>query len=185
MFRPKIVRDNQLTFEMWHGTEKQPRIFQKYTPVWDTTPEKGNVVDVSTITTGSYQTFRVYSLGAGQDEGTLIKVLTNEGPLQQQFPLLETSINVGNSENPVVVSNHGLSNLWYNKESLLEIQMSVRADADLSIGNFWPGDLAHVVMKGWLSLPDGVTPMRILSITGDTSNTVKVSLQKEDKFIGS
>lgn len=182
MFKPRLVRDNQLTFDMWTGTEKQPRIYQKHTPVWDTTPNTGHIVDMSTIVTGSYQTYRTFSTGAGQDEGLLIKVATNEGPLQSGYPLLENVINVGNSENPVVVANHGLSHLWANKESLLEVQMTVRTDGPIPLGEFWPGDLVHVITKGWLSLPDGMTEMRLLSIVGDTSNSVKVSLQKEDKF---
>lgn len=183
MFKPKLISANKLTFEMWHGTENQPRIYQSQTPVWDTTPEKGTVEDLTAVTTGTYQTSRVYSLGAGQDEGLLIKVNTNEAPLQAQYPLLETVINIGNSENPIVVNNYGVSNLWTNRGPLEEFQMTVRADGDIPLGSFWPGDLVEVVTKGWLSLPDGVTQMRLLSISGDDKNSVKISLQKEDKFV--
>lgn len=183
MFRPRLIRDNLLTFEMWTGTELQPRIYQKNTMVWDTTPAMGQVVDLSTVSTGSYQTYRTYSTGAGQDEGLLIKVNTNEGPLQAGYPMLETVVNVGNSENVDLVSSYGVSNLWANKEPLLEIQMTVRADGPIPLGGFWPGDLSKVVTKGFLSLPDGVTDMRLLSIVGDTSDSVKVSLQKDDKFV--
>jgi hypothetical protein len=183
MFKPRLIRDDTLTFDMWTGTEKQPRIYQKFTPVWDTTAERGQVVDMSTIVTGSYQTNRTYSLGAGQDEGLLIKVNTNDGPLNQQYPLLETVVNVGNSENETLVDLYGKSNLVTNAYPLLEVQMTVRADGEIPLGYFWPGDLVEVVTKGWLSLPDGVTQMRLLSITGDGSNSVKLSLQREDRFV--
>lgn len=183
MFKPRLVRDNLLTFDMWTGTERQPRIYQKNTPVWDTTPSKGYVVDMSTIVTGSYQTFRTFSTGAGQDEGLIIKVSTNEGPLQGGYPLLESVVNVGNSENEALVASYGISNLWANKEPLLEVQMTVRADGPIPLGQFWPGDLVQVYTEGWLSLPDGLTEMRLLSIVGDTSDSIKVSLQKEDKFV--
>jgi hypothetical protein len=183
MFKPKLINDNQLTFVMWTGTDRQPRIYQQKTAVWDTTPSRGFVVDMSTISTGSYQSFRTFSTGAGQDAGLLIKVATNEGPLQAQFPLLETVVNVGNSENPKVVADHGLSNLWANKEPLLEVQMTIRADGVVPLGEFWPGDLVQVITQGWLSLPDGMTEMRLLSVVGDSSNNIKVSLQKEDKFV--
>lgn len=183
MFKPRLIRDNQLTFDMWTGTDKQSRIYQKTTPVWDTTPSRGFVVDMSTIVTGSYQTFRTYSTGAGQDAGLLIKVATNDGPLQAQFPLLESVVNVGNSENPDIVAGYGMSSLWANKEPLLEVQMTIRADGATPLGDFWPGDLVQVITEGWLSLPDGMTEMRLLSIVGDTSDSVKVSLQKEDKFV--
>lgn len=183
MFKPRLLRDNLLTFEMWTGTEKQPRIYQKQTPVWDTTPTKGYVSEMSTVTTGSYQTYRTYSTGAGQDEGLLIKVSTNEGPLQAGYPLLETVVNVGNSENATLVEGYGISNLFVNKEPLMEIQMTIRADGTIPLGQFWAGDLVQVITQGWLSLPDGMTEMRLLSITGDSSDNIKVSLQKEDKFV--
>lgn len=183
MFKPRLLRDDRLTFDMWTGTEKQPRIYQRFTPVWDTTPARGQVVEMSTITTGTYQTNRTYSLGAGQDEGLLIKVNTNDVPLQEQFPLLETVVNVGNSENPVLVDSYGKANLVANSYPLLEVQMTVRADGAIPLGFFWPGDLVEVVTQGWLSLPDGTTQMRLLSITGDDSNSVKLSLQREDKFV--
>jgi hypothetical protein len=183
MFKPRLLRDDRLTFDMWTGTDAQPRIYQRFTPVWDTTPTQGQVVEMSTITTGSYQTNRTYSLGAGQDEGLLIQVNTNDRPLQQQYPLLETVVNVGNSENANLVDSYGKASLETNEYPLLEVQMTVRADGEIPLGFFWPGDLVQVVTKGWLSLPDGVTQMRLLSITGNDSNSVKLSLQKEDKFV--
>lgn len=182
MFKPRLIRDNALTFDMWTGTEAQPRIYQKFSPVWDTTAPMGTVSTMNVIVTGTYQTNRVYSIGTGQDEGTMIKVVTDEAPLQKQYPLLETSISGTSSENPVVVTNHGSGELEANVDPLLEIQMTVRADGEMPLGQFWPGDLVDVVTKGWLSIPDGRTQMRLLSITGDHTNNVKISLQKEEKF---
>lgn len=183
MFRPKILRDNILTFEMWTGTENQPRIYQSQTHVWDTVPERGQVVGMSNIVTGTYQTNRTFSIGAGQDEGILIKVNTDDAPLQKQYPLLETVVNVGNSENAELVNSYGISGLQSNSLPLLEVQMTMRADGTSPIGSFWPGDMVEVVTKGWISLPDGVTRMRLLSISGDDSTHIKVSLQRDDKFV--
>jgi len=182
MFRPRLLRPDLLTFDLWTGTDAQPRIYQQYSPVWDTTPSKGMVSNVNVIVTGTYQTSRVYATGAGQDEGTLIQVVTDETLLQQEYPLLETVVNEGSSENPDVVMGHALSGLDTNNGPLLEIQMTVRTDGVIPLGTFWPGDLVEIVTKGWLSLPDGANRMRLLSITGDHTNNVKISLQKEDKF---
>lgn len=183
MFKPRLIRDNLLTFDMWHGTERQPRISQTQTPVWDLTPVNGQVADMSTIVTGTYQTSRVYSLGAGQDEGLLIKVATDDTPIQAGYPLLETVINIGSSEDPNVVLNYANANIKTNIAPLLEVQMTVRGDGDIPFGKFWPGDLIDVVTKGWISIPDGMTPMRLLSISGDSTSEVKASLQREDKFV--
>lgn len=185
MFKPRLVRDNYLTFDLWTGTEASPRIYQKHIPVWDTTSTKGHIQDIRIVTSGAYQTNRVYSVGAGQDEGTLIKVNTNTAPLRQGYPLLETTISTSSSEDPKVVNAHGVANLWTNKEPLVEIQMTVRGDGVIPVGEFWPGDLVEVVVKGWLSLPDGKIPMRLLSMSGGDGMDIKVSLQAESRFADS
>jgi hypothetical protein len=182
MFKPRLLREDTLTFDMWTGTNTQPRIYQKYSPVWDTTPTKGMVSDMNVIVTGTYSTSRVYSIGPGTDQGTLIRVATDQARIQQQYPMLETSISGTSSENPDVVLDHGLGNLAANNGPLLEVQMTVRGDGDVPFGTFWPGDLVEVVTKDWISLSDGVHQMRLLSLTGDHTNNVKISLQKEDKF---
>jgi hypothetical protein len=180
MFRPKRVGDSQLTFEMWNGTEKQPRISQTQYPVWDTTVE-GDVVDMSTITTGSYQTSRVFATGAGQDEALIMEVATNTTLLQKGFPLLESVI-TSDSEKSTTVQGYAQSELAENVNPLLEIQMTIRADAAIPLGEFWPGDLIQVVTKGWISLPDGVNRMRLLAISGDASANLKVNLQMDDRY---
>lgn len=182
MFKPRLLRPGILTFEMWTGTEAQPRIQQKYRPVWDTTASTGLVSGMNVVYTGTYMVSRVYAIGPGQDQGTMIKVVTDTGPLSRDYPMLEGTLSTGSSENPDVVTSHGLSNLEANNGPLTELQMTVRADGTTPIGDFWPGDLVEVVTKGWLSLPDGKLQMRLLSITGDHTNNVKISLQKEDKF---
>lgn len=182
MFKPRLVQDNQLMFDMWNGTEKEPRIRQTQTQVWDTTPQKNQVVDMTVNYTGTYQASRVFSTGAGTDEGILIAVNTNDTLLQKGYPLLEKVINTSNSENLAVVSDHGKSTLQANEDALLEVQMTVRGDGTIPLGQFWPGDLAHIVTKGWLSIPDGLSEMRILSMSGDGTPNVRVSLQKDDRY---
>jgi hypothetical protein len=140
------------------------------------------VSNVNVITTGTYQSSRVYATGAGQDEGTIIEVVTDEKLLQKGYPLLESVLTEGSSENNSVVRDHALSELDVNNGSLLEIQMTVRIDGPIPLGSFWPGDLVEIVTEGWLALPDGIHRMRLLSVTGDSTNNVKISLQKEDKF---
>lgn len=182
MFRPRMINDGRLTFDLWTGTETQPRIRQSYTQVWDTTAIEGNVTDMSIIETGTYQASRVYATGAGQDQGTLIEVRTDESTFGRGYPLLERTFNSGDSESKTVVGNHAMANLRANKSSLTEIQMTVRGDQEIPFGRFWPGDLCHVYVKDWVGLPDGLTQMRILSMTGDHTNNVKLSLQEESRY---
>jgi hypothetical protein len=182
MFKPRLLRPGVLTFDLWTGTDTQPRIPQKYTPVWDTTTASGDVSKMSVNTTGTYQTSRVFAIGTGQDEGTVIKVASDDRLIQQRYPLLETNISYSASEDSAVVTSHAVANLQANDEPLVEIQMSVRADGTIPIGQFWPGDLVDVVTKGWQAIPDGTNQMRLLSISGDHSNNVRVSLQQDTRY---
>lgn len=182
MFKPRLLQPSTLTFDMWTGTDTQPRIYQKHTPVWDVTPVRGAIEDLNFITTGTYQTDRVFAIGTGQDQGTVIKVAFDSTMIRQDYPLLETSISYSASEDPQVVLGHAQANLAANNGPLTEVQMTVRGDGEIPFGEFWPGDLVNVVTKGWLAIPDGVTQMRLLSMSGNSSNSVKVSLQRDDRY---
>lgn len=181
MFKPRLVRDDLLTFDMVYGDEFDPRIDQKGTPVWDTTAINGAVTDLDVTHTGTYQTNRVYSSGAGTSAGTLIKVITDQTTIQQGYPLLETTVSISDSKNGTVVMNHAKGQLAANIAGLTEIQMTVRADTENYLGSFWSGDLAHIIFdNSWMSFPEGTTKMRILNMNGNLSTNVKMSLQTED-----
>lgn len=180
MFKPRLIRDDQLTFDMVYGDEFDPRIDQLNTPIWDTTAQKGSITDLDVTHTGAHQTNRVFASGAGQDAGTLIKVITDEKNIQLGYPLLETTLSSGDTTNGNVVLAHAKGSLQANITGLTEIQMTVRAEDENYMGSFWAGDLAYVVLdNSWLSLQPGQNKMRILNINGGLSNEVKLSLQTE------
>lgn len=183
MFKPRLIDDNTLTFDMWHGTELNPRIMQFNTPTWDIGADQSSVSDIDITMTGAYQTSRVYAIGAGQDQGKLIKVNSNLSSIQQGFPLLETTRSSGNSENPAVVNAHSLAELRNNANMLQEIQMSVAARGLNGVGTFWPGDSAKLSMKGFLALDDGMHDVRILNMNGSHKEQVKLSVQAEDQYL--
>lgn len=184
MFKPRLLSPSQLTFDMWHGTEKNTRIFQNNTPIWDSTAAFGAVVGAQTIMSGDQQTSRVFSLGAGMDQGQIITVATNNGPLVRGFPLLETTINSGNSENKNVVAQHGTAKLSNNAGMKQQLQLTVRADDTVNyLSTFWPGDLVKIHVAGWISLPNGTSDYRLLNMNGDESANVRLSLQPESQFM--
>lgn len=179
MFRPRLVDGNSLTFDMIHGDEDNPTIPQTITPVWDTTPVAGRVTDLDIVTTGSYQTNRVYATGDGTNEGMLIRVATNGQPLSQGYPLLETTESYSGVITPAVIQSHADANLKANSASLNEIQLTVRADGEYPLGSFWPGHSVQLITKGWYALKDGTHNMRLLNISGTQEGNVRMSLQTE------
>jgi len=71
MFRPRLLDASRIVWDMWTGTEGSPRITQNNSFLWDTTSTRGPVTDISIASTGTHMTNRVYSVGAGKDQGTL------------------------------------------------------------------------------------------------------------------
>jgi hypothetical protein len=179
MFKPRLVGDSRFVWDMWTGTEENPRIKQQYSPSWDTTPSLGSVANLQITETGAYQTHRVYSVGAGQDKGTLIRVVENLEPTSRGFPLLEKYIKQGDSENPETVISWGKADLEANTNTLQEISMNIRADGIYRLGQFWPGDEVELILKDWLALSDGSHKVRLLQMSGDLTQDVRISLQTE------
>lgn len=179
MFKPRLLDGNSLTFDMLHGTEDSPTIPQSMTPVWDTTAVNGEVTDLDIVTTGTYQTTRVYATGEGTNEGTLVRVATNGGPLAEGYPLLEGTQSYAGVTQGATLQNHAEANLKANTNSLVEIQLTVRADGEHRLGTFWPGHRVQLVTKGWLSLKDGTHNLRLLNISGTDEGNVRMSLQTE------
>lgn len=180
MFKPRLVNASQLTLDLWTGTEDEPRIYQNNIPVWDTTSVKSSVTDMQITATGAYQTHRVFAIGAGQDEGTLIKMAQNLTPSTKNFPLLETYIASGQTENPAVALGHAKSTLNQNTDMLQEITMTTRVDGVYPFGSYWSGDKVQIVTKDWISLDDGIHNARLLNMSGSLSSDIRLSMQTEE-----
>ena len=42
------------------------------------------------------------------------------------------------------------------------------------LGEIWPGEIVQLALQGHPALPDGVYQQRIMEMSGDSSNTVKI-----------
>lgn len=179
MFRPRLLDSGRFTLDMWTGTETNPRIAQSRVVEWDTSVVNGSTVGLSIVSTGAYQANRVYAAGAGQDQGTKIVMVQDLSDLPSGFPLLENAIADSQSEDLGVITSHANSNLNTNKGILREISFDVRADGINRLGTFWPGDLVRIYTKGWVTLEDGEHDCRLLTMSGNSSQNVKLAMQTE------
>jgi hypothetical protein len=180
MFRPRMITDSNIGWDMWTGTEADPRIPQGNMRLWDTTPEKGNVADLVITSTGAYQTDRVFSTGAGSDRGTLIQMAEDLSRLEEGFLFLESVTSDGGNTNPEIVYSHALGNLTANKDPLRELALTVRADGSYPMGSFWPGDAIQLYTSGWRDISDGLHKARILHMSGQLDHNIKLNIQTED-----
>jgi hypothetical protein len=182
MFKPRLLDSSRLMWDFWTGTEGQPRIAQNNLLVWDTDAATGQVADLSVVSTGSYMTNRVFSTGAGTDQGTVITVSENPAPLLQGYPLLESTISISQSPNPDVVKAHGDGVLEANTDMLREITLTVHTNGVYKFGSYWSGDAMDVFTKDWLTFKDGRHRCRLLHMSGDlsTASSIKLNLQPEN-----
>lgn len=184
MFRPKFVDVGgtiQLRWDMVYGSKNYPRITQRTAPEWDASAVNSNIVDMSMISSGAYMTHRVFALGAGEDKAKIIRMAQNLDKTRQGYPFLESVYANSNSETPSVVLEHAQGSLAQNYDKLQEITITVRADGDPHIlGSYFVGDQITIHTKGWIGFNDGGHKARLLAITGDMSNEVKLSVQLEE-----
>lgn len=179
IFRPRLVDANTLTFDMIHGDDGNPNIPQKITPIWDTTAINGKITDLDIITTGTYQTNRVFATGDGTNEGTLIRMHEDPSFLINGGPLLETTEAYEGVKTAAILQSHAVANVKSNNKKLIEIQLTVRADGEYPLGTFWPGYQTQLNIKNWLSLNDGIHNLRLLNISGTHEENIRMSLQTE------
>ena len=179
MFKPRLLDTSRITFDMWNGTELDPRIAQKYELLWDTSENlKSDVVDFFLTETAAYQASRVFALGAGTDESKLISVATNTTRQEQGFPFLEKVV-TSDTEFQGTLDNVAYTQLYSNEDSLQEFTMVVRADGANPMGTFWPGDMVKLVIRNMMRIPDGIHNARLLNMSGTESTDIRLSLQLE------
>ena len=176
-FKPRLTSDNKLTFDMLYGTEAYPYLQQDFVPVWDTTSTYGDVTDLDIVRTGTYMLNRAFVTGDGKNEATKIKEAHDFRFLERGYPLLEGVRSFGEIKTSEVLQGHATGYLNSNKNPMMEIQLTVRADGNYPLGTFWPGWECQLHIKNWLDLKDGAYWMRILTISGSNANSVRMSLQ--------
>lgn len=180
MFRPRLLNDAKLTFDMYYGDDINPRIDQVYSPVWDSTAEHSPIVDLSMGRSGADVAYRVFAIGAGQDEGTLIRMAETEKMTALGYPLLEASVSFSSVETPSVLQAHAEGVLQENVNELIEISGTIRVDENNPLNTLFVGDSVRLIVKDWVTVPNGNHKARIVSMSGDASDNIKVALQIED-----
>lgn len=185
MFRPEW-EDSSRTGVVWamhHGTVAQPAIAQDWEMSLDTTAPRGPLADVKVTHDGADVVNRVYWTGAGEDQGTLVKVVQDLKRMREYVPLLETVGSTSDSDNPKLILEHARARLRAGASPLTQLTLVVDGDDERTeLGHWHVGDLAAVTLAAdeWLTLPGGTTRQRIIAASGDfVSSKVKLDFQED------
>lgn len=180
MFRPRLLNDAKLTFDMRYGDDVDPRIRQDRHIQWDSTAENSPIVSLGMGRSGSDVLYRAFAIGAGQDQGTLIRMAQADEMMAKGYPLLEAAVAFNSVETPSVLQEHASALVRANTGELVELSGTIRADGDNPLNTFFVGDSVRLVVKDWITVPNGNHKARIVNMSGNASANVKVTLQIED-----
>ena len=182
MFRPRFT-DSSQTFVEWamvHGTHAQHNIEQTWAMDLDTTSSRSPVSTVSPKTDSGNLVNKVYWTGAGEDEGTLIRMAVNRRQLASGMPLMEGVGSDSDSENPSLIQDRAETAIEVGSSPLQQLTIDIDgSDPRSEIGRWRVGDSARVTVgDDWLSLAPGSRMMKIIAAKGRWDETVTLEFQE-------
>ncbi len=175
-FQPEFTDDEQthVRWAMYHGTARQPTIAQDWTMDLDTTSSRSTISTVVSRSDAANLANRAYWTGAGEDEGTLVRMVQDTRPLGQGDPLLEVVGSTSDSDNPDLLVAHARSALAAGQKPLQQLTITVDgSDPRSEIGRWRPGDLANVTIgDDWLSIDPGTHVLKLIAAKGDWATSM-------------
>lgn len=182
MFRPRWAEyGTRFEWEMVHGTKVQPTIAQSWTPVWDTTADKPDVVDVDITENADSLSSVTYATGAGEGGGTCIGWSIRHDLVKQGYPWMDTVISDRDEKDTTKLVALARGHQEANMEPIDQLSITVRADSTKNpLGRWHVGDAALIILgDDWDMIPPGEHLMRIIKATGDQSQNVKIEMQED------
>src|SRR5699024_5588932 len=166
---------------MYHGTARQPTIAQDWAMDLDTTSSRAAISTVVTRSDATHLTNRVYWTGAGEDEGTLVRMVQDESRIRDMNPLLESVGSDSDSDTPDLLVDHALTALAQGRKPLQQVSIKVDgSDPRSEIGRWRPGDIANVTIgDDWLTLEPGQHQLKLIAAKGDWASSM-VDLEFQD-----
>lgn len=182
MFRPQWANDEHtlLVWAMVHGTEGRPRIAQTWTADMDTTAPRAGLSDLSVKSEASHIVTRVWATGSGEGAGVARTYVQDLDSLGQWAPFTEKVISDNDQSDTGKLRVKAQGELAASKEMLDQLTMSMRADSvKHPVGRVQVGDAVNVTLKGWVSIPDGLHTMRLISMSGGLDEKVTLDFQQD------
>lgn len=181
MFRPEWVDDDHsmVRWVMVHGTKLSPYIPQTYYPDFDTTAAAADTGAPSISSSGSHLRHRIWATGSGEGEGIARTFAENLDGVRRGMPFLEGVMSDSDQDDTAKLLDKAYGALDVASHMTDQVTFSVRANSEKQpLGSYFVGDLANVVLKGFLTVPDGDRNMRIIKANGDLGQSVTLDFQE-------
>lgn len=182
MFRPQWADEDhtRIVWVMVNGTQLNPSIPQNGEPDFDTTAAKADIGAPTISSSAKYVNSRVWVTGSGEGEGVVRVYAENLVGVQNGMPFLETVISASDQSEQGALQAKANGALVSPYEMVDQVTFTVRANSRKHpLGSYHVGDTAQVTLKGWLNIPDGTRPMKIISANGDFTDAVTLDFQED------
>lgn len=173
-FRPRFVPGSNRTRFEWvlvTGTEAQPSIAQTSPILWDTTSDASCVASVALVSSAAGLAHRVYATGTGQGAGIALAIAESAPP--QYVPLIEAVIADSDAEGELLRAR---AEAALSTAVTDQLNLGIASEGQGTFGTWQVGDTADVQVQGWLGIPDGTWPAKIIGASytlGSRIATVK------------
>lgn len=182
MFRPEWADESRtrMHWSMVHGTERRPRILQTWTADMDTTAPRAGLSDLSVKSEAAHIVSRVWATGSGEGAGVARTYVEDLSSLRDWAPFMEKVISDNDQSDTGKLRVKAQGELAASKRMLDQLTMSMRADSvKHPVGRVQVGDLVNVTLGGWVAIPDGTHPMRLISMSGGLDEKVTLDFQED------
>jgi hypothetical protein len=188
-FRPYWSDDGHVRCRFLAGSDADVYLDMDHAPlVLNSFPGGGSLEDLTISYALPYQ--RVYGTGAGTDASvltTLAEDLTSITGSMDPPILREMTYSDSDAANLGVLKPKVQAALNANKVTAMQFTGSIDVDDTDSnntllhpLGSFWPGEVFHLDISGFPTLPDGRYETRLMEMSGDQSSKVKVKFDVMD-----
>lgn len=177
-FVPYMADRSHVRVRFEAGSDSEHYIGQKGIPQTFTAFRGGGTLDaLKAAHQGA--TMRVYGTGAGSDQAMLchlsedLSLCKTPDPL----PLVEVAKSDSDWETSELVRKHTDAALETVKRPLIQLSGTYHLGDFRApkIGDIYPGDTVDIDIRDFPTLPDGVYPMRIAEMSGDSSDAVEIT----------
>lgn len=182
-FRPYLAADGQhLRFRLEAGSDANIYLNQDRVLSLDSAPDGGTLENLSADWGAPYM--RDYVTGAGTDKAMvcdLVQDLSLVNISGDPWPLREMTESDTDAASWEELSTYARGRLSANARPVVQFSGELHAnDVDSAgnvlhpLGSFWPGELFDVAIEGYPDWPDGTYRMRLMEMSGDQTDKVKL-----------
>ncbi len=175
-FRPYLSDDIHVRQKFVAGSDSEPYLSQTGL-VQTVTCFKGGGTLQNVSIDHDYPAERVYGTGSGSEDKMNCWLSEDLTLVNQRdpWPLVELSRQDTNLSGTSIGSYYD-SILNLKKQAILQLSGEINANDPYApqMGAFWPGEIMEVSVSDFPGLPDDTYQMRLMEMSGDQSNTVKL-----------